>query len=84
MLKKKKAEKSDVTTKTELTNIPSNIVPSIEQTNISNLEPKNVEEDRIKVLEAKIESLKVNQEIMAEKIDRIEKMVKEIYDMAKS
>lgn len=58
--------------------------PQIEPVSTSFSETKTVEEDKLKVLEAKIESLKVTQEIMSEKIDRIEKMVKEIYDIAKS
>jgi len=71
-----------------VSNIPLNIPRpemTTEQPAIS--QPKEREESRateIEILIAKIDALKFQYEVLNEKISNIEKMVKEIYEMAKS
>jgi len=71
-----------------ISDIPSNIAKSersMEQTAV--LQQEKVEESRapeIEVLIAKIEALKFQYEALSEKVGNIEKMVREIYEMAKA
>ncbi|MEM5815540.1 MAG: hypothetical protein QXL14_00630 [Candidatus Aenigmatarchaeota archaeon] len=45
---------------------------------------QNKESNEFKLLIDKIESLRLGYELLNEKLERIEKMIKEIYDLAKS
>jgi len=50
-------------------------------------QPKEVQENKkseIEILIAKIDALKFQYEVLSEKISNMEKMLKEIYDIAKS
>jgi len=73
---RKKEEK-----KIELPSLPP--LPTETTTETKEEKPKE-SEDEVKLILTKIESLKLNIDILSEKIDKMEKMLKEIYDMAKS
>ena len=64
-------------------NIPTTPLPSAEQ-KVS--QPKELEDRKVdfEVLVAKIDALKFQYEALNEKVSNIERMVKEIYEIAKS
>jgi len=69
-------------------NIPLNIPkPEMSKEQATTSQPKEREESRateIEIIIAKIDALKFQYEVLNEKINNIEKMVKEIYEMARS
>jgi len=64
-------ESSQLTKTTEVTDTIFNI-------------KQNKESDEFKLIVDKIESLRLEYELLNEKLERIERMIKEIYDLAKS
>jgi len=69
-------------------NIPLNIPkPEMTTEQPATSQPKELEGSRtseVEILIAKVDALKFQYEVLNEKISNIEKMVKEIYEMAKS
>jgi len=75
-LKKKKPETGTLEIKKELPTVTIEEKPETAKT------PS--EEPKLDLLMAKVESLKLQYEAMKEKLENIERMVKELYQMAKS
>jgi len=79
-----KRRKKESVTQEETSTSKASLPSSLPQTGFTPEKEAPAEEPKLDLLLTRIESLKLQYEAMKEKVENIERMVKELYQMAKS